>query len=468
MATKQWTGQGGTNNANITTANSGGASGDAFDSITLAGAGTLTYSNTAPPLAGYMSARAQAAAGGSDRVRWYHTYTASNYISRRYAFRMRQDPAAGQVLADIVASDFGFAIQLQLATVSGARHLLLKNDAGTTVKDWGTITYGSATTDIYWLDLYVVKGTTTSNGTLKAKLYDDTQTLVGTEYSSTIDNTGTLQYIRTQWGGNAGVLMDMDVWAISANNDSPGAYVGLPTTSNTVPTASITTLFTDPVEPGTVAIVGTVSDSDGTVASATFSIVSGPNSPTISHSYSGLNTASCTVTGTFTAEPNAHYVLQLTGTDNAGGVVASPPTAAIDTYATTGDVEPYEEVSNAGSYTAVGAGTRLAAVTDASDSTYAESPSAPSGAVYRARYPAFRPNRDIKPSARLSTGPGGGATIDVVPKLYRADGTTLVATHSTVTVTDVPADFVFTFTNPGSLNTAALRKGLILELSGTQ
>ena len=466
MTTKQWTGQGGTGAAAITTANSGGASGDAFDSITLSGAGALTFGSTNPPLSGYLSSRAVAAAGGSDRVRWYHSYTAANQISIRFAFRLRSDPGGAQVLFWIADTSFAFPIQLQLVTVSGARHLQL--NAGGMVKDWGTITYGSGTGDVYWLDLTVTKGTTTSNGTLKAKLYDDAQALVGTEYTSTTANTGLNQYIRTQWGGNTGVLMDLDVWAIKANNDAPGAYVGLPTTSNTVPTASITTAFTDPVEPGTVSIVGTVSDADGTVSSAAFSIVSGPNFPTISHSYSGLNTATCTVTGTFTAEPNAHYVLQLTGTDNAGGTVASPPTKAIDTYATTGEVEPWEEVSNAGSYTVTGAATRLAALTDTNDATYAESVSAPSAAAIRYRYPAFRLNRDIKFLVRWLTFDVGGSTIDVVPKLYRADGTTLVATGSTITVTDAVTDSVITFTNPASLNTAALRKGLILELSATQ
>jgi hypothetical protein len=460
LTTKQNTGLGGTNGAAVTTAGSGGASGDAWDSIALAGAGTLTYSNTNMPFSGHLWHRAQAAAGGTDRVRAYHSFTAANYHSRRFAFRVRQDPGTAQMLAAIVDTAFSFPIQLQLVTVSGARHLVLSVN-GTQVKDWGAISFGSAAGDIYWLDWFATVGTT---GTVKAKLYDDSQTLVGTEYSNTSINTGTAQFIREQFGGNAGILMDFEWTDTKANNDSPGAYVGLPSVANVAPVATVMAR-PDPQEPGTVTVTGTVTDSDGTVASVAVTIVSGPNSPTVSVTPTGLNTASVSVSATFTANASARYVVRLSGVDNAGAA-SNNSDVTIDTYATTGDVNVYSEVS-APSWTVTGAASRLAAITDGSDSSYAESPAAPSASEVRYQMCAFRTGRDIIIKPKWLRDPSGGSAVTCVAKLYAEDNTTLVETLAAVALPTTGTVATLTFT-AAALVTATDRRAPIVALSFTQ
>jgi hypothetical protein len=464
LTIKTWTGQGGTNNGTVTTTNSGGASGDAFDgpSPFTAGAGTVTYSNTNPPFAGYMWERLQAAAGGTDRARTYHSFTAANQLSARFAFRVRQDPTAGQMLFALVnnAATSNFPVQVQLVTVSGARHLVL-NVSGTQVKDFGAITFGSGAGDVYWMQLYVTMGAT---GTVKAKLYDDSQTLVGTEYSDTSINTGTNQFIRFQSGGNAGFLMDLDVSAISANNNSPAGYVALPTVSNVAPVATIMARPA-PQEPGTVTVTGTVTDSDGTVASVAVTIVSGPNSPTVSVTPTGLNTASVSVSATFTANASARYVVRLSGIDNAGAA-SNNSDVTIDTYATTGDVNVYSEVS-APSWTVTGAASRLAAITDGSDSSYAESPAAPSASEVRYQMCAFRTGRDIIIKPKWLRDPSGGSAVTCVAKLYAEDNTTLVETLAAVALPTTGTVATLTFT-AAALVTATDRRAPIVALSFTQ
>jgi hypothetical protein len=462
LTIKTWTGQGGTNNGTVTTANSGGASGDAFDgpSPFFTGAGTVTYSNTNPPFAGYMWERLQAAAGGTDRARTYHSFTAANQLSARFAFRVRQDPTAGQMLFALVnnAATSNFPVQVQLVTVSGARHLVL-NVSGTQVKDFGAITFGSASTDVYWLDLYVIMGTT---GTVKAKLYDDTKTIVGTEYSDTSINTGTNQFIRFQSGGNTGFLMDLDVSAIKATNDSPGAYVGLPSVSNVAPVATIMARPA-PQEPGTVTVTGTVTDSDGTVASVAVTIVSGPNSPTVSVTPTGLNTSSVSVSATFTAAESAWYVVRLTGTDNAGAV-SNNSEVIIQTFATAGAVKPHAVLA-ATSWTANGAATVLDAIGDGSDGSDAESPPAPSGSILKVQWNAIRPTVDIILNAKEYHD--GGAAVSCVGKLYAEDATTLLETSSSVAVPASATVVPITFTG-AALTTAVSRRSVVTELIYTQ
>lgn len=469
MTTKINTGAGGTNGAAVTTGNSGGASGDALDAITLAGAGALTYSNDDPVLSGHMWWRFAAAAGGTDRVRAYHSFAASDYISQRFYFMWESDPGAANVMWAAIdnGGSFSQAIVLQLTTVSGARHLQLTT-GGTLRKDFGAITYGTAATDKYMIDLYAVKGAGT--GTLVCELYDDTGTLVDSYSVIGTAQTGSQQFIRSQWGGNTGVLQAMRIGTVKGNNDSPGGLQG-PAASNVAPVATAQARPVQVAE-GTVNVTGTITDTDGTVKTGTWSIVSGPNSPTVTVSTVNLNTASCTVNGSFTGVAG-QYVLRLSGTDNAD-VASNNSDVIVDVYpANNADVGFRAEVSNAGAWTVTGAGTRLEAINNQSTTDYAESPSGPANAAVRYRMNAYGPG-----VCRLKLGvyqnPSSPSTT-LTCQAYKADNTTALGAPTVITVPASlaadPADdpeAVIDSTGMALIPNLADRQELIWELKANQ
>lgn len=458
MTTKQWTGTGQTDAATATTTNSNGGtgnpSGNAFDAIPLTGDGTAKYSSLNPPFTGWRWLRLQSTTG---KARAYHSYPASDTLSERKAVRLRSDPGV-QVVWSAIDTAFGDPVQLQLVTSGGVRHLVL-HDAATQLKDYGAFTFGSGAGTFVWIDVAVTKGT---SGHIKCKVYSSAGTLIDT-FDATA-NTGTNQFIRSQWGGNTGT-MDLEVTGILADNDAPADYEGLPTVSSTPPVATIMDP-PDPFEPGTVTVTGTITASGGnTVKTATMTIVEGPNSPTVTITPTGLNSPTCTVTATFTAESSAHYLVRLAGTNNVD-TPSNNSDVVVETYATPGTpVNPYQEVSATSWPTLTGSATNIEAVTDSDDASYRETSATPAAAKIRHRWCPFRLGTDIVITPRLDTDGTGTITYD--QRLYRADGTTLVDEETGKVAPASPGPQSSTFPAT-SLTTIALRRGLVTEIEATQ
>jgi hypothetical protein len=172
----------------------------------------------------------------------------SDTLSGRFYFRLRTDPGAANVLFAVIENGtFAQRIDLRLATVSSVRKLQLwsggsAGSGGTNAMraDFGAITFGTASTNIYLCEWTCTKGTTISNGTLKMKIWDSTHTLFGSEYTSTATDSGTVQYVRSHWGGNTGVPMDMDVWAILTDDNPVGYYPGVYVVPSNPPTITET------------------------------------------------------------------------------------------------------------------------------------------------------------------------------------------------------------------------------------
>lgn len=116
--------EGGTDGTGITSGNSGGASGDAFNTVS----GTADYDNDTPaPLVGAMSAYINAASGSTSSVRL--DYTSSTTVYFRFYFYKTGNPAAVTTLARLFDSGTG-GVDLRVNT-SGA--LVFRNAGGTTI-----------------------------------------------------------------------------------------------------------------------------------------------------------------------------------------------------------------------------------------------------------------------------------------------------------------------------------------------
>jgi len=118
-----------------------------------------------------------------------------------------------------------------------------------------------------------------------------------------------------------------------------------------------------------VTLTGTASDSDGSIASTTWTQLTGP---TVALSGSGLSR-------TFTPTVAGVYTFRLTATDNLG------TSSSDDVQVTVRGVQatPSTLVSNAGGWTNQGGASSLvAALADSSDATYAETPDNPSAAAH--------------------------------------------------------------------------------------
>lgn len=464
MTTQTWTGVGFTDGAAITTANSGGAAGDAL-TITLVSPGTAVAEDTNPPITGYRWCKLTNAGGTGERARAWHVRTATLYNQRWYQ-QIPTDPAATVTIAYwLLPTTFSTAASLALVSTGGIRRLRFQDNSGTVLCDWGAITYGTGSTNRYMVDSSVTSGAT---GAYEIRVYDSTGTeLTPTSGSRTgTGNFGTTGFERMVWGTNTTSAFTLQVSGIKGNDGPTAALIGA-AASNVAPVATVMSR-PDPQEPGTATVTGTVTDSDGTVASVAVTILSGPDNPTVSVSTTGLNTASCSVTATFAAAAGARYVVRLTGTDNSGAA-ANNSDVIIDTYST-GGIPVYSEVSTTGFATLTGAADGVTAMNDGLTTSYRETASAPAAAEGRWQMCATRTGVDaiVRPDLFLN----GATPITASVKLYKEDNTTQVGSTQNLSVPTGGAIPSVTFTNAtmnsAGLTAASSRRALIVSISCTQ
>ena len=415
----------------VTTGNSGATAGDAWSAITLLGAGAITFSDTAPKF-GALCYRLFAA-GSGDRARCYHSFPASDTVSERFYLRLGADPGVAQTLFAFFDTSYGMKASL---AINSSGNAILQNDAGSVVHTFGAFPFGTTAAEWVMLDINITKGTTASNGRLQAELRDAAGDLIGTAYLSTSENTGTTQYIRSSFGGSSSSSNTHDLYIDAHRVDNTQAALLGEAATNVAPVASIMGR-PDPQPAGTVTVTGGVTDSDGTVSSAAVTIVSGPNSPTVSNSPTGLGTGSASVSASFLASAG-RYVVRVSGTDNAG-TASNNAEQIIDVYPASGvfDVSPYQELSNPGAYTVTGATTRIAAITDADPGSYAESPSGPANADLWDEWCAFGPGPIEMVFTAYQSPSTPSTTVDV--DVFKEDGTTLIYSDSWTPSATAPA-----------------------------
>jgi hypothetical protein len=211
-------------------------------------------------------------------------------------------------------------------------------------------------------------GTTTTNGVLHVRIYaSGTSTVLGSH-----DSTNSDLGLNPVWGGDLGanaqyaesyvVGFDSDQWG-TVNAELPALA------SNAPPTVNVGADVTLGPSGGTVSLVATASDTDGTIASYAWtfhSILPSSTAPTITNA--GNATASVIITNP------GRYVLRCTVTDNAGATAFDSKKV----FVPAATVRPILDLTNAGAWTLAGGATTAAgALADESDATLTQGPTAP-------------------------------------------------------------------------------------------
>lgn len=291
----------------------------------------------------------------------------------------------------------------------------------------------------YRFSYMITPGGSTTTASLEAKMWDASGTLVmhyalaGTYDAGTTDPVG-----RNRFGGMTNVSTGLTVFKFDNLRWGHVASGDIGDVANAAPTATITA--NQNLANG-IACSATVvpSDSDGTIASQVWSIVSGSSTSTLG---TLTNTTTTTVNGSATPALGNLVTLQCLVTDNGGATVT--PTTEIRTPlagATTAVPLALNGTNVVGTMTNTGgASTDGAALADASDSTYIESGTV-SGTEQSERY-RWQPSNSRSAAAipiRLGTDTG---TAHAVVRLY--EGTTLRETFASTAITSTPTDYTFT------------------------
>lgn len=301
---RQNTAEGGTNGVTVSTANSGGASGDAFSQVTITGSGMAYFSNNT---ASHGTLSYRISGGSGDTGKLYIGNTASNEGTMRGYFYLNSLPGNAQTLYNI--QNTAFASMANINITSG--NLLTVTDNA------GTVLFTSAAalsaTTWYRVELQVIAGPTTSSGTIQFQYYlGDSLSAIQTLASSAA-NTTTVDAFRAQQGKiNSGSTLDanFDSFAYAHSTSVPmGPY----SASNQLPTCNAGNDLAD-IEPWTSqTLVGTDNDPDGTVASRAWRQISGT---TVTLSGTG-STRTYVAPGTLAG---ATLVFGYQVTDNQGGL----------------------------------------------------------------------------------------------------------------------------------------------------
>lgn len=282
MALKRNTAEGQTNGTTLTAGNSGGGSGDAFQSIGGA-SGTAIYSS-AQSMHGTQSYDMSAASGNSIIPEF--DFTATNNLATQFYFRLPVLPSATVTIKQIRNAG-GNAAKI---VISAANKLVVQNAAGANLAVNATTLLANTW---YRVEVEVIVGTTITNGTINSGYYlgDAAEgSPVDARYASgAAVNSGTTGLTKNQ----PGIAQTSATGTFHVFFDDPGYD---PTTSTPigvgaatipgVPTAIIPTpgdsqvnvAFTAPASNGGSAITGYTVTVTDTITSTTFSN-SGPASP---------------------------------------------------------------------------------------------------------------------------------------------------------------------------------------------
>lgn len=245
---------------------------------------------------------------------------------------------------------------------------LIKRTAAGDVEFWRTsaafqgtlLTNAQATAGAYFRITTVINSTT---GAFTVKAYNTGGTQVGSTVTgtATLGSTNPFTHVQVGTGGTAAKTVDVDHVQVD-----DGSSTEIPLPSNAAPSLSLT--GNQNVAAGaTVTATATASDSDGSIASYAWTVLSSGSSstPTL--------TGASTSTVTFTAPAAGNLVtLQCVVTDNEGATTTATTEVRVPTGA---DGAPLPLAGTGATWTNVGgAASEGLALSDASDTTYMESP----------------------------------------------------------------------------------------------
>lgn len=185
MPTVTWSAEGGTNGAGITAGNSGGASGDAFESVSLGAGATAVYDNTQAH-SGSLSAKLATGGSAADCSLNYGTALgAQTQVFYRAYVWMSANPAGNHRLFDAWDSGSGqlcFAVYLtttgKLMSVNTAGSTIQTTTASVNLSAWSrieTMLVGDATTGQVEVKLYNSPGSSTPTETITSAANQNTR-----------------------------------------------------------------------------------------------------------------------------------------------------------------------------------------------------------------------------------------------------------------------------------------------------
>jgi len=362
MALRTNSAEGGTNGVNATAANSGGSSGTAFTAGNKNAGGTVTYDN-AQKAHGSLSYHVIATGSTADYAYFvWSGMTVSAGGAGRVYFRLVSLPSAAQDLLQIRNAS-GVAGKL---AISAANKLIVQNAAGSTLQTFATTL---AINTWYRAEIYVVPGTTTSNGTIKAAYYL-LDTAVGSPvdatYNSSAVNSGTTALTTMQFGKLATIGTLEAFFDDAAFDDAATDIIG-PYVTPTNPTAAFTS---------TSAALAVTFD-------ASTSAPHGGGVTIASYAWTFGDTGTGTGVGpTHTYSLAGTYSVNLVVTDSNG--LTDNVTHSVTVFAA-GASASVIAVTSAPGYTAINAPDIATAESDADPTTWAQSPANPTGQPIRLR-----------------------------------------------------------------------------------
>lgn len=418
---------------------SGGS--DALQTYTAPAAGTVEFSTTQAFL-GTSSLHINIATGNTMTTIW-SGFSTTQLKVRFYIRWVVRPTTSGMVIGQV----------RDTASSAPTAGNIAMNSTGTL--QVGGTDIGVLSTGVWYrVEAVFTKGATTADGQVRVAVYTGND--MPAVYTSTVTtaNLGTVNFGQFRWGKlsspfTAEFFMDQIVIDDSTADTS---FIG-PAGVNVAPTASAGSSQT--VQRGAVVTLSpSEADSDGTIASRQWTVVSSPGSaPTL--------TGATTAAASFTAALAGKYVLQYVVTDD-GGLTSTPSTVTIYAYPQTAE-DTFPNAVTLGAWSKYGAGsTALSSVTDSDTTTGILSPTNPtSGQLVTLTLDPIGPGTiTVYLSGRYVD-----AAVSRTVTLYKENGTTVVKTW-TVTPTNSDAEVALTVDSAGLaiVPNATDRRALILTI----
>lgn len=220
--------EGGTNGTALTTSDTTG--GDAFSLVNAPSGGSITYS-TDDPAHGTACYKLVSTANNASQVG--KTMDASDYYAVRYLLKLPAVPSTSSLEIGRMYASATKVFALQINT-SGKINTF---DASGSVVDQSSATITEP--QHLRIEYVLIKGTTTSNGTILVGVYPkDSDTAIYTYTANGTANTGTAQFTQPRFGDTAGVnwaaTMYIDDVRVEAQTTFIGKVSTLPDPEDTV------------------------------------------------------------------------------------------------------------------------------------------------------------------------------------------------------------------------------------------
>jgi hypothetical protein len=217
--------EGGTDTVTVTTGNSGGGSGDAWDSVTIGGTGTLIF-DSSQKAHGSLAYKGVNEAGNVLLLLW--STSLANYTESWGRMYVRGTTSVSHYLFELINSSSQTCAVVRLT--STGKVAVQDADGGETV---GTTTV--PTNAWYRIEFHYIAGTGTS-GTIEAKLFTDLESTTPTETitRASVNTKASGDWIRT---GNSDGTPGSGTWWLDDITVNTTGYPG-PAVTTPDPTAT--------------------------------------------------------------------------------------------------------------------------------------------------------------------------------------------------------------------------------------